>query len=700
MIKSRQVSLIVDYLQKRGIDCELHDIVSYVDSSLTYSENLTNITSILNVSDDEPTSLNQLTPEEAQLAIDNYQAGFKECIWDAAEAGDPDALDEIESKQLVKGGKVKKVKSTQHLKSSSIIRQHKPVSTGALHKKYGAFDCETEGLFGKARLICLVLNNGSRLSFTGDGCINQFINEITRFKYKGYKFYAHNLSFDLEKTFGREFGNSLDNKRFKLMLNGSKLISASYMLGKKDSIELLDTINLMNETLEKIGIDLGFPKLKIGEKWLTGEPVDEITKDDITYCLRDCDIVMKILDVYNEMLTPFDIKIKRTIASNAKAVWKAMHLKDRGMFVNEIKDEVFRQSYFGGRVEVFKRRYEKRRLYHYDINSLYPFVMENNKYPNPDKLKYTNDLFAALKDREGCAKITVSVSEDLYFPVLPLKENKLTFEVGELTGVYNFPEIRLAIAKGYKILDCEWVLSSEPIDSPFKDYVAYFKERKITHKKDEMDALALLDKLMLNSLYGKFAQRQDAEDRYTKDEPDFGCSYQEVGENTYRLKNVDKKRSGETVVCWSSYVASYARVVLYNYLKPGTYYADTDSVFTTQELPSELVDDYEFGLMALEHLVNESYFVAPKRYAIKTSEGEIIKKIKGVHKDAVAYIPLETFGADVGVFYDKPVKMITGILKGVAPYSRERVHKQLRYKNDKRDFDNDGNSKPLIHYNQ
>ena len=576
-----------------------------------------------------------------------------------------------------------------------MIYKHKPIKGGVLPARYGSFDCETEGLYGKARLICMVLNDGTEHVFEGDDCVIEFVNEVTRRPYRGYHLYAHNLSFDMEKTFGAVFGNTLDNKKFELQLSGSKLISAKYCFDEKNSLHLHDTVNLIPRKLSEIGKDLGYPKLKTPDKWLSGDPVEEITPEDIEYCMRDCEIVLKILDTFEEMLRPFKIKLRNTIAANAKAVWKAIYLKDKGMFVDEKKDERFRESYFGGRVEVFVKEHSNTKLYHYDANSLYPSVMLD-KYPNPDKLKYTNDLDEALRTREGCACITVEAPKNIKYPVLPVKTDKLLFPLGIIEkGVYNFPEIRLAISKGYKVLETHWVLSSKPMDSPFKGYVKYFTNLKIQYHKDEKHALRLLVKLMLNSLYGKFAQRVDAEERYTKDMPDVGVPFQRLGKNSYRLKDVEKERGRETVVCWSSYAASYARCTLYNFFpQTGLYYCDTDSVFRTTPIAPELVDDYELGFMKLEDVVAESYFVAPKRYAYKTDDGVEVKKVKGIHNDIVQKIPLETFGAEFGVFYDKPVKIKTAILNDVAPYSREKVRKTLSASGEKRIF-KDGDSIPI-----
>ena len=127
----------------------------------------------------------------------------------------------------------------------SIIRRFKPVKGGVLPSKYGVFDCETEGLHGDAKLICLITNKGLKISFEGDSCVKEFIEFVTRREFRGYSFYAHNLSFDLSKTFEKVFGNLIDAKEFTIVINGSRLIKAVYHQSEKNKITFLDSLNLL-----------------------------------------------------------------------------------------------------------------------------------------------------------------------------------------------------------------------------------------------------------------------------------------------------------------------------------------------------------------------------------------------------------------------------------------------------------------------
>jgi hypothetical protein len=591
--------------------------------------------------------------------------------------------------------------------NTSLIGKHKD-SKRILPPKYGVFDCETEGLYGDARLICLMFPDGESETFVTDesgDCVDKFLDHILRRKYRSYKFFAHNVGFDISKTFGKRFGNMLDSKDFNVLMSGSRIIQAKYTFSNTNNkIYLLDSYNLIPQKLSEIGDDLGYEKFTTPKKWITGEKVTEITDEDIKYCLRDCEIILKILEVYREFLTPFNVGLKLTAAANAKAIWRAIQLKDNGIFVNETKDERFRESYHGGRTEVFVRGYREQKLFYYDVNSLYPFVMSENRFPNPDKLKYSKDLGKALKEHEGCAKIKIKPPSDIEYPILPFKgKDKTLFPAFEMTGVWNFPHIRLALEKGYEIQKVYWVLSSPPMDSPFAEFVSFFREKKIEYHNSGKKALRTLSKLMMNSLYGKFAQRNEIEDRYTHEEPPEGTIFKKLTDNTWSIGGIEKERAPETVVCWASYVTCYAQCLLYSFFPAsGLHYCDTDSVVRDTELPPELVDKSEFGLMDLEYTLHESNFVAPKRYAfsgVDHASDEIKEKrvCKGVYMNTLKDVPIIAFDQDIGVFYDKPFKFKTALSKNVPVYSLEKVRKVLSINvvNDKRIFDKVGNSRPL-----
>ena len=211
-----------------------------------------------------------------------------------------------------------------------------------------------------------------------------------------------------------------------------------------------------------------------------------------------------------------------------------------------------------------------------------------------------------------------------------------------------------------------------------------------------MKALTAVAKILMNSLYGKFAQRVDIEGRYTFDEPEIGVPFKKLGNNVFKLHIVEKERGNETIVCWASYITSYARCALYSFFpEKGLYYCDTDSIVITEPLSDEVISATELGLMKLEDNIVESYYVAPKRYAYINDIGEEVKKIKGIPKKTVEMLSIDSFGCDMGIFYSKPYKIKTALQKNVKAYTEEIVKKNMSTINQKRLFKEDGSSIPI-----
>ena len=67
---------------------------------------------------------------------------------------------------------------------------------------------------------------------------------------------------------------------------------------------------------------------------------------------------------------------------------------------------------------------------------------------------------------------------------------------------------------------------------------------------------------------------------------------------------------------------------------PSLYYSDTDSIYLDGPLPDSFISPTELGKLKLEGVYDEAIFLAPKVYALKNQEGEIIK-IKGLNKDSI-----------------------------------------------------------------
>jgi hypothetical protein len=85
-------------------------------------------------------------------------------------------------------------------------------------------------------------------------------------------------------------------------------------------------------------------------------------------------------------------------------------------------------------------------------------------------------------------------------------------------------------------------------------------------------------------------------------------------------------------------VTAYARIHMSQFknnpLFPNLYYSDTDSLYFDGPIPIDFVDQSKLGALKLEGIYDKAIFLAPKVYALKNNNEEIIK-IKGLSKEAI-----------------------------------------------------------------
>ena len=587
-----------------------------------------------------------------------------------------------------------------------------------LPKKWYAIDTETVGLYGRPIILCIVdqyKNKILSLREDEDGdVIKGFYDWILNNKRElnGAVLFAHNLEFDLSKI----FGNIINNSKGYALFSDSRLITYDYTIeedkNKKHKLHFRDTFNLCPMSLADIGKMLGYEKYNTPDKFKVFDSNTFIHLDDndITYCFRDCEIVIEFVKKISNIYSLFNIRMRSTYASNAKAIWQTAFLKEK-QYVRDEYDEVFRDAYYGGRCEVFISRLETSKLYYYDINSMYPFVMLMDM-PDPSTFKeihnYKKPFFLKiLKKYEGVAELTVKCPEDLNIPVLPYrKDKKLLFPSGIFKSTWCFPEIRLALEKGYKILKIHRIITGKKMKSPFIEYVKYFSTLKIKATKEKDKVMREFAKRMLNSLYGKFAQRNPVKDKYLyvgdmdeKDIPNKSICCLIPNTKVLEFKLINLIRARQTVVAWAAYITSYAKCHLYRYLNADSYYCDTDSVFMSKKLPDSEIDEAIFGKMALEDVAVEHYFADPKKYAYRSKDKFKIK-MKGIPKKLFKSKIKSVDALDkpfILFVYDRPMKTKTSLKRGKDPYTMIIEPKLLtRHVTPKRTFFSNGNSAPYV----
>lgn len=422
-----------------------------------------------------------------------------------------------------------------------------------------------------------------------------------------------------------------------LNINGS-IVFTMTVRGKR--FYLRDSFLHLSRSLKKLcqSFDVKHSKKDFDvEKWIKNNyPITDELK---TYLYYDCVSLYELLEKYFSIVG----EPKLTIASTAfdiccKSTYQGVELeKLTRNFLTTDEEDFIRDSYRGGRTEVFKR-YTNDSLFHYDVNSLYPYVMRNRDYPYGKHRKIIgNDKCKQAIDSGYLGVIKCHINApDIQYPYLCVHhDDKLLFPCGNWCGNITSIEYQKALKLGYKIDIIEGIFYAKK-GMLFKNFVDKFYEIKCNSTGAKRETA----KLILNSAYGKYGQRREFDEYITFEEIiDKGLDisdFEKVNEKFYRSKTIKyTNRKINPVI--ATFVTAYARDYLYSGIETViqnggiVYYVDTDSIFTDVALPGHMVDDKKLGYWALEDIADRCIFVAPKQYQYYDAEKQrYITKVKGI----------------------------------------------------------------------
>jgi len=215
----------------------------------------------------------------------------------------------------------------------------------------------------------------------------------------------------------------------------------------------------------------------------------------------------------------------------------------------------------------------------------------------------------------------------------------------------------------------------------FNEYISKWRKIKEQAAREKNAGLKQLAKIMLNSLYGKFAQSIDNIETFFE----FG----ENGSLTVSEGSFDGKTSLKNMGI-AAMITSYAREILLdvaNLLSPEEFlYCDTDSIIMTESgwrkirEVKGLLDKAEFGCWDVEHIVKEVKILHQKCYMITEFEAfqrdhkreRTIVKCAGASEDIKRFIHYDNFnrGETIrGARMKKAKQTIGGIALESLPFS-------------------------------
>ena len=471
-------------------------------------------------------------------------------------------------------------------------------------------------------------------------------------------FYCHNLLFERGRTFST-FRDYDPAKREQL-----KKENPDYIKNVR-TIVFLDTMNWFDRSLAELGDLMGVPKLRF--------PGYESSLNDwFMYCRQDVNVMMVFFERFVAFLKENELgSFGITVAKQALNAFKYKYNKTKVIVHTEKKViDLERAGYFGGRVEAFRIGTLPREPYFYlDINSMYPYVMANYNYP-VECIANRKILIGPGIKKLMCGKVQIArITTEVKDQCVPVRVNRrdwieqqaagmihhecpkhvidkqLIFPVGRITTVLCQPELDLLTRLGYPYQIHEVNLYRHaPL---FRHFVESLYKLKVQFTREKNTAYRTFVKLLMNSLYGKFGQRNVDWISLGKVNGNItgvdsiidaktGKTVKEKSINGQLFQSDRQVEGFDSMVAIAAFVTSYARVYLYDLrVKAGienVFYMDTDSLIVNQDgygRLEELLHPEELGMLALEQQSEIVTINGLKDYRFGT-----VNKLKGVGKKA------------------------------------------------------------------
>ncbi len=336
-------------------------------------------------------------------------------------------------------------------------------------------------------------------------------------------------------------------------------------------------------------------------------------------------------------------------------------------------------------------------VYVADINSSYPDVMRRHEYPDTSLVE-SSSIFS---HRFGIGRFKIRVPVSCFIPPLPYRSDsgRLFFPTGEIEGWWTYAEVRYALEKcgctliaEYEGEGCNRALRpfTEFIDSMY-DQRQVMKRRKALNPDDAEAAFEdLYLKLLMNNLYGKFAQHKDGAKmtrvKLSPKELDKLKGAVETVIGPFYAYRIPKQKPPKTAnYLWGVYVTSYARLSLLEKITAvheaggKILYCDTDSIMFTGEKAKKV---FAFG-DALGQMSLETYdlgiYRASKGYLLcKHASCRLSDRIKEYKVEKVACKGVPTHYA-----HDFILKGMASFLKPMRLKEAEvRMHAEANAKKD------------------
>lgn len=409
--------------------------------------------------------------------------------------------------------------------------------------------------------------------------------------------------------------------------------------GLKSNLEAFNVVDFDGKPIRKLEMDYQENQ----------QPDGTYTKEALDYMKVDVVGLYHLIRIADEFCEQhFKIKLagKKPAVMTAGGLAKMQLLKALYKYdnakLNKVKfnseyymtlqlDQYFRDTklYEGGIClvnEKYQNRLIEAKFYRYDVNSMYPAQMDKMPALKGKPLVLAPSEYAKFKNKDDYEVIIELSSYQALMrdKMIPFMRD---YSTGDFAKNIYFDSNELGFKKCFfmrefnlyqKIYDIaftasRYILYKKSVDVGYTNFVQTYYKMKAQAKAEHNAPMKMFAKLLLNSAYGKLAERSARE----KTHREFDAE-----SNAIRLVHdgieVDEKSllsvvQGALVSCMGRCtLMQYSLDICQNDLEKNFIYCDTDSVHTFTLY--DKCDEYKLGYMKLEATCNAGKWLAPKTY--------------------------------------------------------------------------------------
>lgn len=472
------------------------------------------------------------------------------------------------------------------------------------------------------------------------------------------------------------------------VMNDPPTIMRFRLKGTTKTIVAVDTYNYFRSSLRAIGESIGIPKSET-------PPYDAPDTVWIDYCLQDVKVLQKAVIALMAFVRENDLgKWSYTISSQAMAAFRTSFLQDdRTILVhgNGRALQLERDSYHSGAVHCWyvgcvglyplepkqtppresRLHCVRGPVYHLDVQSFYPSIMADEKFPVRLKYYSCKPGFSLLQaDHQGLGLIA-AVKLNCIGTGYPVTRDGRTFYAqGRFVSTLCGPELLRAYNNKHVVEMLAFAAyEMEPI---FADFSNFFINMRREYKRNGNLAFAQMCKLIGNSLYGKFGQW-----RHRWDDKPNEIAPKPFGEWT----KANCTRGGTDIwrsICWlaqvkgakeehkdscpaiASFVTAYGRERILGLAEvaglENCLYSDTDSLHVTEAGRHRLmlagwIEADIPGKLQVKEVCDTAEYRGPKNYTIGG-------------RNVIAGVPPGTVAEKDGRFKQVKFQRLASVLQG------------------------------------